>query len=76
VTESVGDAVALRTAGIHVPGTRDVVHVDEVKHAPSVSQLRGIVEVRSREDATVTFIPMFWGYDEPRVANLRRGGVG
>jgi len=57
---------------IYAPDTRDVVHIDEVEHAPSVPELRGIVEVRPHENAAVTFVPMFWGYNKPRVANLGR----
>lgn len=30
---------------IHVLDTRNVVHVDEIKHTPSVSELGAVVEV-------------------------------
>ena len=60
---------------IHVPEARSVVHVDEVEHTPSVPELGAIVEVRLRENATVTFVPMIWRHDEPRIANLRRERV-
>jgi hypothetical protein len=61
----------LRIAYIHAPEARGVVHVDEIEHAPSVPELGAVVEVRFRENATVTFVPMVWRHDEPRVANLR-----
>lgn len=60
---------------IHVLDTRNVVHVDEIEHAPSVSELGAVVEVRFRKNATVTFVPMLWRYDKPCVANLRKGKV-
>jgi len=60
---------------IHAPEACDVIHVDEVEYAPSVPELGGIVEVRFRESATVAFVPMVWGHDKPRVANLRRDRV-
>ena len=59
----------------HAPEARDVIHVDEVEHAPSVPELGAVVEVRFRENATVSFVPMVWGHDEPRIANLRRDRV-
>jgi hypothetical protein len=60
---------------IHVPDTRSVIHIDEVKHAPSVPELRRVVKIRFRENATVTFVPVVWGHYKPRIANLRTGKV-
>ena len=57
---------------INVLDTRGIVHVDEIEHAPSVPEFRGIVEIRFRENATVAFVPMLWRHDESRVANLQR----
>lgn len=56
---------------VYVPDARDIVHVDEVEHARPVPEFRGIVEVRFREDAAVSFIPVIRGDDEPRVTDLR-----
>ena len=60
---------------IRIPYTRDIVHVDEVEHAPCVPEFGTVVEERFRENATVAIVPMVLRYDEPRVANLRRDKV-
>lgn len=41
-----------------MPDARGVVHIDKIEHTPTVPELGGVVEVRSRENAAVTFIPM------------------
>ena len=51
----------------HLPHIRDVVHVDEVKHAHSVPELRAIAEVRFCENATVTSAPIIWRRKELHV---------
>lgn len=58
-----------------LPEACDVIHIDEVEHAPPVPEFGAVVEVRFRENATVPFVPMVWGHDKPRIANLRRDGV-
>lgn len=50
---------------ICLPEACGVVHVEEVGHAPSVSELLGVAEARFREDATVTFVSEFWGRENP-----------
>lgn len=57
---------------IHIPEACNIIHVDEIEHTAPVPELRTVVEVRFRKNATVTFIPMIWRHDEPRIANLRR----
>ena len=78
-SHSLGEGEAIRDAQskraedniARVPDTGGIIHVNEIKHAPSVPELGAVVEVRSREDTAVSFVPVVFRHDEPRVADLR-----
>ena len=64
-------SVRVKDNVIRVPDTGSVIHVDEIEHAPAVPELGAVVEIRPREDTTITFVPVVLRHDEPRVADLR-----